>query len=378
MYQENKNKFFFSSIIVLVLFAILLACQQNNSQKVQVVKLGAILPMTGTAAFLGQQELVGLQLGIEDANQRLSAKGYKIELIMQDSASKPANAVTIANKMITVDKVDVLFVSTSSANQAVAPIAKLANLPMFVMASDVGLTKGYENMFRIFMNFDTESQTLVKYITDMKYRKIGIIHASLKAFESQLSLIKQYLPKNVSILEIQNYELGNKDCRTQIEKLSRKDIEALVVLGQGPELNALVSQIKENKILSSIPIVGGFTFLSDSAKVGGVAIYDKLVFASFAFTADSPELIKFRDRKSPDGKALTDFIDYAYTYDNIVLLATALENKKPGQTLLSSLQNIKTIKGITGSIEFDNNRDSLIQMRMATYKNGKVSLLDNI
>lgn len=353
------------------------ACQSNNTQKIQIVKFGAILPMTGAAGFLGQQELVGLQLGTEDANLRLIAKGYKIELIVQDSASKPANAVTIANKMISINKVDALFVSTSSANQAVAPIAKQANIPLFVMASEAGLTKDNENMFRVFMNFDTESKTLAQYISDKKYRKLGIIHANLKAFESELSLLKQYLPQQVAVLETQNYELSDKDFRTQIEKLSRKPIEALLILGQGPELFALVSQIKENKVLSAVPLVGGFTFLSESAKIGGVDIYDNLAFASFAFTANSPELIKFRDRKSSEGKVLTDFIDYAYTYDNIVLLATALENRQPGETLLSSLQKIKHIKGITGDIQFDDNRDSITHMKMVKYKTGKVFLLEN-
>jgi branched-chain amino acid transport system substrate-binding protein len=363
-------------LLAIITFILTAASANCYAKNIQAIKLGAILPMTGPAGFLGQQELVGLQLGIEDVNKRLSNKGYKIDLEVQDSASKPANAVTIANKMISVDKVDILFVSTSSANQAVAPIAKQANIPLLVMASEAGLTKGNNNMFRVFMNFDVESQTLAKYISKKNYQNIGIIHANLKAFDSQLELIKQRLPKKITISEIQNYELKDKDFRTQIEKISRRPIDALLILGQGPELFALVSQIRENKHLATVNLIGGFTFLSDSAKVGGVDIYNNLVFSSFPFNSDSAEMSIFKSRKTPDGKTLTDFIDYAYTYDNIILIATALENKKSGETLLNSLSRVRKIKGVTGNIAFDANRDSIIPMKMATYRSGKVVFVD--
>lgn len=342
-----------------------------------VYRFGAILPLTGITAFLGQQELVGLELAIEDINSKWvkEKKLYRIELFVQDSASKPANAATIARKMIDVDKVHALFVSTSAANQAVAPIASEARIPLFVMASEPGLTKEFDNMFRVFMNFDGEAKVLAGYIAAKQYKRIGIIHANLRAFNGELEALRKYLSANITVPVIENYELGNRDFRQQIEKIAKSNIDAILILGQGPELSVLVSNIRVHPSFKTIPLIGGFTFLSEAAKSSGTDIYEGIAFSSFPFSSDSPELRSFQKRKTSEGKTLSDFVDYAYAYDNAVFFATAIENMKPGEPLLTSLTRIKEIYGITGNIKIDENRDSIVIMRMATYKSGKVIYL---
>ena len=91
------------------------------------VYAGAAVPLTGTYAAQGADELKGWQLAVEHINQGhplmkvLSPKtnkgvlGKKLELVYADSAAKPNNAVQIAQRFISENKVMVMTGSTSSA-----------------------------------------------------------------------------------------------------------------------------------------------------------------------------------------------------------------------------------------------------------------------
>jgi ABC-type branched-subunit amino acid transport system substrate-binding protein len=91
------------------------------------VYAGAAVPLTGTYAAQGADELKGMQLAVEHINQGhplmkiLAPKsgkgvlGKKLELLSADSAAKPNNAIQIAQRFISEKKIMVMTGSTSSA-----------------------------------------------------------------------------------------------------------------------------------------------------------------------------------------------------------------------------------------------------------------------
>lgn len=88
---------------------------------------GAAVPLTGTYAAQGADELKGMQLAVEHINQGhplmkvLSPKtnkgvlGKELKLVFADSAAKPNNAIQIAQRFISENKIMVMTGSTSSA-----------------------------------------------------------------------------------------------------------------------------------------------------------------------------------------------------------------------------------------------------------------------
>ena len=91
------------------------------------VYAGAAVPLTGTYAAQGADELKGMQLAVEHINQGhplmkvLSPKtnkgvlGKELKLLFADSAAKPNNAIQIEQRFISENKVLVMTGSTSSA-----------------------------------------------------------------------------------------------------------------------------------------------------------------------------------------------------------------------------------------------------------------------
>jgi branched-chain amino acid transport system substrate-binding protein len=71
------------------------------------IKLGLMLPYTGTYAALGKNIDEALRLAIAEAGGRLG--GREIEYVVLDDESEPAKGAENANKLVTRDKVDFLI-----------------------------------------------------------------------------------------------------------------------------------------------------------------------------------------------------------------------------------------------------------------------------
>lgn len=69
----------------------------------EVHEIGAIIPLTGDYANLGQSCRKGIDLAIKQINEESSIHGRKkLKVIYEDSKGKPADAVTAVNKLISV------------------------------------------------------------------------------------------------------------------------------------------------------------------------------------------------------------------------------------------------------------------------------------
>jgi len=92
------------------------------AQAAEKIKVGLMLPYTGTYAALGTAITNGFKLAIEENGGKLG--GREIEYFTVDDESDPAKAPENANKLIKRDKVDVL-VGTVHSGVALA-MAKVA------------------------------------------------------------------------------------------------------------------------------------------------------------------------------------------------------------------------------------------------------------
>lgn len=82
----------------------------------QKVKVGLMLPYSGTYTQLGIAIENGFRLAVEESGGRIA--GREIEYVKLDDESNPAKATDNANKLVTGDKVDILVGTVHSGVQA--------------------------------------------------------------------------------------------------------------------------------------------------------------------------------------------------------------------------------------------------------------------
>lgn len=90
------------------------------------IKIGVLASLTGALESYGKQTQRGFDLGIEYATEgSMEVNGKKIEIIYEDTETKPEVAVQKATKLLEDDKVDFLVGSSSSGDTlAVLPLAE--------------------------------------------------------------------------------------------------------------------------------------------------------------------------------------------------------------------------------------------------------------
>ena len=79
------------------------------------VKIGAILPLTGTSSLVGAEMKNGAMIAADEINSLGGVMGRELEIIFEDSESRPAAGVDAVHKLIDVDKVPVVIGSYSSS-----------------------------------------------------------------------------------------------------------------------------------------------------------------------------------------------------------------------------------------------------------------------
>ena len=136
--------------IIIVLSLSLVACAQPAAQQTTgPIKIGGTLPLTGGYADTGKVVYDGYKHWVEVTNANGGLLGRQVALTIYDDASDVKNATTLLEKLITVDKVDLIiggYPGTSAAVQM--PVAEQYKKVYVSMGGHMAsFTKGYTYSF---------------------------------------------------------------------------------------------------------------------------------------------------------------------------------------------------------------------------------------
>ena len=107
------------------------AVGSSNAQNA--VKIGMVMPMTGTLASAGQQVVAGARLYIKQHGDTIAGK--RIELIVRDDASSGETGKRLIQELIVNEKVDVIGGGLTADLLPSAPILTEAQKPAVIMIS---------------------------------------------------------------------------------------------------------------------------------------------------------------------------------------------------------------------------------------------------
>ncbi|HEX7519244.1 MAG TPA: ABC transporter substrate-binding protein, partial [Candidatus Deferrimicrobium sp.] len=118
----------------------------------ETVKVGVLLPLTGSQAKFGEIEKRSYEMAAEEINAKGGVNGKKIELLFEDDTGKPDVGRSGVEKLIAREKVPVITGGySSSVTAAAAPVAQQFKVPFVICtgSADDITEKGYDYIFRI-------------------------------------------------------------------------------------------------------------------------------------------------------------------------------------------------------------------------------------
>lgn len=113
------------------------ACSREVSQP---LRIGVVHSLTGTMAINEAPLVEAVRMAADEINQQGGVLGRRLEVVVADSRSQPAQAAMEAERLIRRERVDVLFACwTSSCRQAVKPVVEKYQHLMFYPVQYEGL-----------------------------------------------------------------------------------------------------------------------------------------------------------------------------------------------------------------------------------------------
>jgi branched-chain amino acid transport system substrate-binding protein len=238
-------------VLMLIVVLILGACAQstNGSGKNEsgnIVKIGAVLPLTGPAALYGGQTLDGAKLAVKMINDQGGIlEGRKIELVTEDDQSKPELGVTKFKKLIENDKVDAITGGVnSSVNMATKEIAKnrLINVVTVSKAPDI-MNDRDPYRFRLNSTNEMDGKAFHTFIAEqLKPKTVAVIVENTDYGQAELEALKKnWSGSNApEIVATEFFELTETDFTNPLTKLKSANADALYVAGAAIEINSAI------------------------------------------------------------------------------------------------------------------------------------------
>ena len=160
----------------------------------QEIKIGVITDLSGYGAFWGTQTLLGAELLKEDLKQ----EGLDVDFIFGDSAFKPSQAVSEAQKLIAADNVDALFAEFSTIVNAVSPIARRSKRILMGTCGAKSFLESNPYALKTYLNYEKGCKQIGEYWKNQGLKNIGILRVAAEPGELCLAGAKSEFP---SIME---------------------------------------------------------------------------------------------------------------------------------------------------------------------------------
>lgn len=166
------------SAVFIIISALLLFPASALAQ--DTVRIGLTLGLTGRYAEMSGMQEKGFRLWAKEVNEKGGLLGHPVELIIYNDDSDPETAAKKYEKLISTDKVDLLFGPYSSGiTAAVLPVTEKHRYPLIITgaSSDALWEKGYTGAFGMYSSASKYTVGFLEMLVLNGISKLAIIFA---------------------------------------------------------------------------------------------------------------------------------------------------------------------------------------------------------
>jgi len=368
--MTKTTKIIIGVIVVIIIIGGIWYIATREPKEEEVIKIGAILPLTGKLGYYGDYYSHGLDLAVEEINKKGGINGKKIEIIYEDNQGKTEQAITAYQKLSQIDDIKIYITTLSGVTLALAPLVENNHHILFNLNSAAPtISQAGDYVFRNNIYPPLEIEVLSSFIYQKGYKKVGLLMFNNDAgIEYRDLFSKNYTDKNGEIIISELYEQGATDFRTQLIKIKGKDVDAIIMFAYANEGGLIIKQAREIEI--TVPF---FSFYpSEDSKlleIGGSAA-EGLIYTHCFIESDAVSFKQVLQEKYGTAAGLF----YAATaYDTLKILANALDecSEKDTVCIQGVLYEVKEYPGISGTTTINTDGDTEKSVIIKTIKNGQ-------
>lgn len=272
--MSRRTVFLFLLLGLLVVGLMLTGCgggsstsdtQQTGGSGGDTIKVGIILPLTGTQAMFGEMEKNSFEMAYAEleAQGKTVINGRKIELLFEDDQSKQDVGKAAAEKLINQDGVHLLSGGYSSAvTNVIAGTAQSNGIPFLIVtgSADNITQQGWDMVFRgtaaPASKYTDEFWNMVDSIVENK--KAAVIYENTDFGISSAEGFREEAAKHgVEIVFDQQYEAGALDFKPMLAKAKAAEPDIIFAVSYVMDAALIVKQMKELNFNVDLFVGGG-------------------------------------------------------------------------------------------------------------------------
>jgi len=306
-----------------------------------VVKIGALVPLTGPTARDGADALSGMKIALNEVNQN-PEYGFKLDLWVEDNKHSVPPTLSAFHKMN--NSVPAFIIFGSVPTTGISSQLKLNKKPaVSLVNAEDGPIYTTPEVFRAWISINKQAGVISDFVkNNFKDKRIALFRIKAvegDAFEKVLTEQLKEIGKDIVITE--TFSITDIETRNQVFKLLDKNPDVVVIYGfaQGyiAALNSLLEQGYKGAIITNQDVQMNHKLIANNA----AGIYFGMPDYNFE------KLVK----SNPD---LADNLFAAFGYESVKILANVIKkNGTDSEKIRNALANLKDFDTGFGKISYD-------------------------
>lgn len=331
-----------------ILLLSLISCVQQQ------VKIGVVLTLSGKQSTVGKEMLNGIELAIDEWNEKGGALGKKVLLVVRDDKGDSTEAKSIANEIVGEGVIGIIGHMNSDCSIAASNIYEKSGLLMITPSSTHPLLteQNLKNVFRVCGRDDAQIDIAINFLKDvLKSKKVFLIDDQSLYGKNLTEVLKKALTEKIKIVGEAQIDSQDSIFTDVINKIKELSPDLIYYGGYDIGGGKLIKQIRKQGITSYFFGADGLAsdrYLSIAGKAAensyftfGVAVED---------LGSASHFVRFYIARH--GK-VHDYAAYAYDAINILLLSYC----KGNGSVTPDIIRANSFDGALGLISFDKKGD---------------------
>ena len=296
------------------------------AQAADVVKLAALVELSGAGATSGTNFKNGIELAVKEINAAGGILGRKIETTVSDTQSNPGVAKGLAQKAVDDDVFAVFGPVFSGSIMVSMAETRRAEVPNFTGGEAAAITKqGNPYIFRTSFTQDTAMPKVARYIAqNLKARTVALIYVNNDYGKGGREALMAALdPLGVKITADISTDQNQVDFSAPVLKAKQANADVVFVYTNEEESARALRELRKQGVTR--PIVGETTLVGQKViELAGEAANGAVAHVGLTVDAPSPAMKAFNAKFQKEYKYVTDH-NGIKGYTGVYILKAAIE-----------------------------------------------------
>lgn len=338
----------------------------RSSAPVEEIRVGSILPLSGTWSSYGVETRRGIELALDRINRTGGVKGHGLQLDVRDNHGRSVESTSLAHDFAQNEHIAIIGPLLTNNTLAAAAIAQEDRIPLVTPgATSLSVTEVGDYISRVCFVDPYQANAMANFAYfNLGVRSVCVIVEKHSRYSENLAMFfaKKFRRLGGDVLKILYVSEKEGEMSSLVSSLKRENIEGVYVPIYYDVTLKLLRAAGEEKLNLIFLGADGWDSSDFLAEVRGFVSVNRQVFFTTQFSRTDPRdevndfIRSYRTEFGRDPTALS-----ALGYDALMLLADALR-RSPSlsrEALKETINSTRGFQGVTGSITLDEKRNAV-------------------